>query len=47
MKILFKLSAICYLLFTFLQADSVEAQLANNEVVQGQHGTVKDYSTWY
>ena len=35
MKILFKLSMICYLLITFLQADSVEAKLANNEVVQG------------
>ena len=41
MKILFKLSVICYLLITFLQADSVEAQLANNEVVQGNMAQLK------
>jgi len=41
MKILFKLSAIYYLLFTFLYAASVEAQLANNEVVQGNMAQLK------
>jgi len=41
MKILSKLSVICYLLFTFLQADSVEAQLSNSEVVQGNMAQLK------